>query len=1197
MMHEAVHAFGKSRADQRLFYCGAATCTSTFWFLCLLLHFLPFSAESLSPDGLALLQVKSAITADPLQLLSDWDKDAIDPCSWTGVTCGKYTSRVISLNITGEAFCGSETLPATCTDGFCGAFQTCPSLLWQSPDLQCSSRGLFSPQLDALAICLRNGEVSKSVSAYDPQDRVPCRLLGVLSPAIGNLTYLQVLSIPFNGFSGKLPSEIGQLNSLQVVDLRGNSFTGRIPAEIGQLLRLRVLNLAFNSFEDEIPSELANCGFLNVLNLAGNLLSGKIPAFIGNFSALQSLWLSYNQLDGIIPEEIASSCSHLEHLHLEGNFLFGTIPPVLGNCTNLKSLMVSSNFLSAPIPPELGKLSMLEALDVSRNSLAGDIPSQLGNSTKLSLLVLTNLLNVETCINRTMVDPVDGYTSNDKGEYNYFSGALPSSITSLPLLKVLWAPRAGFLAGFPTQWSVCANLEALNLGQNSLSGSIPLELTKCRNLIYLDVSFNSLEGNIPPELPVSCMVVFNVTGNFLSGTVSPPANRSCPTAGLLSAYSYTSSLYMSATAQSRRVDTIFSYFTSLYHGSVASSLSVGLALQDLLVVHNLSQNNFTGVVPAPMLGAGFGSEKISYSFILTENQFHDSIPDYVFSACASVQEFALSLSHNFLDGVLPLQAMLKCKSLKHFEASSNLLSGSIPPAIQGLKSLVYLDLGTNRFGDSIPIELGELQSLEYLILSNNSLVGSIPKTLGSLKSLIGLDLSTNMLTGEIPKELANLHSLKYLLLNNNSLSGKIPDGLENITSLKGLDVAFNNLSGAVPRAKGTESSCDQASFVGNPFLEPCVASAPAPSSDGVYVPRPFAMSPNNTMARSKSQLTLWKIVAVVVGSIVFTTVLLLLLCVCIKQQCSGRPVGQREVVLFVNTGVHLTYDNIVRSTGNFSVDNLIGNGGFGATYKAEPAPGFVLAVKKLYLGRVQGNQQFVAEIRTLGRIRHAHLVTLLGYYTHESEMFLIYNYLPGGNLESLLHNRDRGRIPWKVRHKIALNVAQALDYLHNGCHPRVLHRDIKPSNILLDTSLDAYLSDFGLARLLGASETHATTDVAGTFGYVAPEYALTGRVSDKADVYSYGVVLLELLSGKKALDPSFSGHGDGFNIVAWASHLYKRGQYETVFAPGLWEQGPHSELVDTLKVAIDCTEEVLAERPTMKQVVDCLKVCRLTSSF
>ncbi|MBA0689187.1 hypothetical protein Goari_006925, partial [Gossypium aridum] len=160
---------------------------------------------------------------------------------------------------------------------------------------------------------------------------------------------------------------------------------------------------------------------------------------------------------------------------------------------------------------------------------------------------------------------------------------------------------------------------------------------------------------------------------------------------------------------------------------------------------------------------------------------------------------------------------------------------------------------------------------------------------------------------------------------------------------------------------------------------------------------------------------------------------------------------------------------------------------------------------------------------------------------------------------------------------------------HDQCNPKVLHRDVKPSNILLDDDCNAYLSDFGLSRLLGNSETHATTGVAGTFGYVAPEYAMTCRVSEKADVYSYGVVLLELISDKKALDPSFSSHANGFNIVSWACMMLRQGQAKDVFTARLWDSGPHDHLVQLLHLAITCTVDSLSARPTMRQVVRRLK--------
>lgn len=256
----------------------------------------------------------------------------------------------------------------------------------------------------------------------------------------------------------------------------------------------------------------------------------------------------------------------------------------------------------------------------------------------------------------------------------------------------------------------------------------------------------------------------------------------------------------------------------------------------------------------------------------------------------------------------------------------------------------------------------------------------------------------------------------------------------------------------------------------------------------------------------------------------------------------------------------------------------------------------MVAVKRLSLGRFQGVQQFAAEIKTLGRVQHPNLVTLIGYHVSEAEMFLIYNYLPGGNLENFIQERSRRTVEWRMLHKIALDIACALMYLHDECVPRVLHRDIKPSNILLDKHFNAYLSDFGLARLLGTSETHATTDVAGTFGYVAPEYAMTCRVSDKADVYSYGVVVLELLSDKKALDPSFSSFGNGFNIVTWASMLLAQGQGCEFFMARLWDSGPQHDLIEVLHLAVMCTGESLSSRPSMRQVAQRLKAIQPPTS-
>ncbi|KAL2499867.1 LRR receptor-like serine/threonine-protein kinase RPK2 [Abeliophyllum distichum] len=412
--------------------------------------------------------------------------------------------------------------------------------------------------------------------------------------------------------------------------------------------------------------------------------------------------------------------------------------------------------------------------------------------------------------------------------------------------------------------------------------------------------------------------------------------------------------------------------------------------------------------------------------------------------------------------------------------------------------------------------------------------------------------------------------------------------------LSSFNVSFNNLSGPLLQNDNL-MKCN--SVLGNPFLQRCrmvSSSAPADqqgrTGDSPKDPAPSRKPSHENRNSGFNSIQIASITsAAAIVSVLLALIILFFYTRKRKPRSRVSGTARKEVIVFTDIGVPLTFENVVRATGSFNASNCIGNGGFGATYKAEVAPGVLVAIKRLALGRFQGVQQFDAEIKTLGRLHHPNLVTLIGYHASETEMFLIYNYLPGGNLERFIQERSTRAVDWRILHKIALDIARALAYLHDQCVPRVLHRDVKPSNILLDEDYNAYLSDFGLARLLGTSETHATTGVAGTFGYVAPEYAMTCRVSDKADVYSYGVVLLELMSDKKALDPSFSSYGNGFNIVTWACMLLRQGRAKEFFTAGLWDGGPHDDLVEVLHLAVVCTVDTLSTRPTMKQVVRRLK--------
>ncbi|OEL24152.1 LRR receptor-like serine/threonine-protein kinase RPK2 [Dichanthelium oligosanthes] len=591
----------------------------------------------------------------------------------------------------------------------------------------------------------------------------------------------------------------------------------------------------------------------------------------------------------------------------------------------------------------------------------------------------------------------------------------------------------------------------------------------------------------------------------------------------------------------------------------------------------------------------------------------------------------LNLAGNSLHGRLPAAFP---EGLKSLDLSGNRLSGRIPPGLGGCAALRRLRLSSNSLDGSVPQQIGKLARLRVLELSGNRLTGGVPLDLLHCRALVKMDLSRNLLSGQVPSGLKALEDLKFLSLSGNNFSGEIPSDLGQLRSLKFLNLSSNSLSGAVPINLVATRNRTVLLIDNNKLSWEITAPAapPMPSESVVNVSSVADATPRSSVNPSRQSIELFTVsptsskrvldemgqgtpdgsssnsdggglgtkeIAAIASASAIVVVLLvvLILCICTRKsplRPSRRSFRRREVKVFdnVDIGAPLTYETVVRATGNFNASNCIGNGGFGSTYRAEIAPGVLVAIKRLAIGKQHGDKEFQAEVRILGQYRHPNLVTLFGYHISDSEMFLIYNYLPGGNLERFIQERTKKPISWRRIHKIALDVARALAYMHEECVPRILHRDVKPNNILLDNECNAYLSDFGLARLLRNSETHATTDVAGTFGYVAPEYAMTCRVSDKADVYSYGVVLLELISDKKLLDPSFSPYGNGFNIVSWAQKLIQRGRVREFFIEGLWDKAPHDDLVEFLNVAVQCTQESVAARPTMKHVVRCLRDLR-----
>ncbi|KAK4762314.1 hypothetical protein SAY86_008082 [Trapa natans] len=303
-----------------------------------------------------------------------------------------------------------------------------------------------------------------------------------------------------------------------------------------------------------------------------------------------------------------------------------------------------------------------------------------------------------------------------------------------------------------------------------------------------------------------------------------------------------------------------------------------------------------------------------------------------------------------------------------------------------------------------------------------------------------------------------------------------------------------------------------------------------------------------------------------------------------------------------HSGPWFTYQELVDATNGFSSQNLVGEGGFGSVYKGYLHDGREVAVKQLKVGSGQGEREFKAEVETISRIHHKHLVSLVGFCSADNRRLLVYDFVANNSLYFHLHGEGRRVLDWEKRFRIAAGAARGLAYLHEDCHPRIIHRDIKSSNILLDSNFEARVSDFGLAKLALDANTHVTTRVMGTFGYMAPEYASSGKLTEKSDIYSFGVVLLELITGRKPVDAS-QPLGDE-SLVAWArpllSHALDKEDFQGLADPGLENNFVKSEMFRMIEAAAACVRHSAAKRPRMGQVVrafDSLDASDLTNGM
>jgi hypothetical protein len=572
------------------------------------------------------------------------------------------------------------------------------------------------------------------------------------------------------------------------------------------------------------------------------------------------------------------------------------------------------------------------------------------------------------------------------------------------------------------------------------------------------------------------------------------------------------------------------------------------------------------------------------------------------------------LSDNTLVGsMLPWSAPLQ--QLQGLFVSNNHLGGSIPANIdQILPNIAELHLSSNAFTGTLPKSLLCIDDLTYLDVSNNSLSGPIPFSCIKEKEssrLIFFNGSSNHFSGNLDESISNFTKLSSLDIHNNSLTGSLPFTLSGLSYLNYLDLSSNNFHGAIPCGICNIFGLTFANFSGNHIGMQTLADCAA---EGICTGNGFDHKMLHPSGRRVPRG------AIVCVSIIIVIIVLAVLVVLVrwkllrnrplallpasKAKATVEPTSSDELLgkkfreplsinlaTFEHALLRVTADDILRATENFSKVHIIGDGGFGTVYKAALPEGRRVAIKRLHGGhQFQGDREFLAEMETIGKVKHPNLVPLLGYCVCGDERFLIYEYMENGSLEMWLRNRADAieALGWPDRLKICLGSARGLLFLHHDVYPHIIHRDMKSSNILLDENFEPRVSDFGLARIISACETHVSTDIAGTFGYIPPEYGMTMKSSASGDVYSFGVVMLELLTGRPPTGQE-EGEGGG-NLVGWVRWMIARGKEHELFDPclpisSMWRE----QMACVLAIARNCTADEPSKRPTMLEVVKDLK--------
>ncbi|CAN8246099.1 unnamed protein product [Cochlearia groenlandica] len=905
---------------------------------------------------------------------------------------------------------------------------------------------------------------------------------GVISPSIGNLSFLISLNLTDNSFGGTIPLEIGNLFRLKHLFMGYNFLKGGIPTSLFNCSRLLTLQLFGNPLGHGVPWELGSLTKLVILDLGRNNLKGKVPASLGNLTSLSQLSFGENNMEGGIPDEIA-------------------------RLTQLLYLELSANHFSGDFPPSIYNLSSLEYVNILNNSFSGSLRHDFGN-------LLPNLQQLYIGLNS-------------------FSGAIPTTISNISTLQQMGIERNNFTGTIPSSFGRIQNLLVLALGGNSFgsfsTGDLDFldALTNCTQLRNLRVTENRLGGDLPASIA-------NLSVNLVE----------------------------------------LSFDMNFISGNIPDDIGNLINLQSFW----FSENLLTGPLP-PSLGKLLDLGVLS----VRSNKMSGEIP----SSIGNITRLGmLYLSNNRFEGIIP-PSLGNCRNLLQLSVGNNKLTGTIPREIMQISPLVLLRVLNNSLTGSLPEDVGQLVNLGTLSVAHNKLSGKLPETLGKCLSVEELSLQGNSFDGTIP-DISKMVGAKKIDFSNNNLSGSIPGYLANFTSLMYLNLSNNNFEGQVP-TEGKFKNASIVSVFGNKNLcggvselklKPCLLQAPRKSRKNFLVGISIGIS------------------------------LLLLLIIISVSLCwfKNRKNKTKEQPPSTMGAFHeqISYGDLRNATDGFSSSNLIGSGSFGTVFKALlPPENKVVAVKVLNLQQHGAMKSFMAECESLKDIRHRNLVKLLTAcsstdFQGNEFRALIYEFMPNGSLDMWLHpeeveeiQRPSRTLTLLERLNIAIDVASVLEYLHVHSHEAIAHCDLKPSNVLLDDDLIAHVSDFGLARILLKFDQESflnqlsSAGVKGTIGYAAPEYGMGGQISIHGDVYSFGILLLEMFSGKRPTNELFEGN---FTLISYIKSAIPEQVLDVadkvILHNGLRVGFPIVECLKmVMEVGLKCCEESPMKRLGISEVV------------